>query len=137
MVLNYDITELQQIAEKLSEAFTHKIILFYGDMGAGKTTLIKALCKTWKVEDTPSSPTFSLINEYQLKDQVVYHFDFYRLETESEAWDIGVESYFESGNICLVEWPERVPSFLPNKYHRIEIRILNENTRSLTLTTVS
>ncbi len=137
MVLTYDISELQQIAEKLSEAFTHKIILFYGDMGAGKTTLIKALCKTWKVEDTPSSPTFSLINEYQLKDQVVYHFDFYRLETESEAWDIGVESYFESGNICLVEWPERVPSFLPNKYHRIEIRILNENTRSLTLTTVS
>ena len=92
----------------------NKTLLFYGQMGVGKTTLIKELCKSLGVLDNISSPTFSLVNEYQTaKNDKVYHFDFYRIEDEEEAYDIGIEDYFDSKNWCFVEWPENIVNLLP------------------------
>lgn len=106
--------------------------VFTGEMGAGKTTLIKAFCRALRVTDTLSSPTFSIVNEYRTaKDTPVYHFDFYRLKREQEAVDIGVEEYLYSGQYCFIEWHERIPSLLPEEY--IEIRILPEDVNHRTL----
>jgi tRNA threonylcarbamoyladenosine biosynthesis protein TsaE len=109
-----------------------KVWLFYGDMGAGKTTLIKAICVAWGVEDTVSSPTFALVNEYRTAEQQpLYHFDFYRINDEEEAWDIGTEDYFYSGHYCLVEWPERIEGLLPEKFIRIDVAVGMDNRRSI------
>ena len=100
------------------------IVLFYGEMGSGKTTLIKNICKLLQVNEEVSSPTFSLVNEYTSKqNETIYHFDFYRIETESEAFDMGYEEYFYSGNICLVEWPEKIHSLIPEKVIEVNIQI--------------
>ena len=91
----------------------YKIWIFEGEMGAGKTTLIKAICKNLGVMDEVSSPTFSIVNEYKtVEGKTVYHFDFYRVKSIEEVYDIGVEDYFYSGNICLVEWPEKIKEIL-------------------------
>lgn len=93
---------------------TQKVVLFFGHMGAGKTTFINTVCKTLKVVGETNSPTFSIVNEYQTeKDEVIYHFDFYRLKSEIEAYDLGYEDYLYSGNICLIEWPEKIANLLP------------------------
>jgi len=111
-----------------------KVWLFYGDMGVGKTTLIKAICNTWGVGDTVSSPTFALVNEYQnAEGQTFYHFDFYRINEEEEAWNIGTEDYFYSGNYCFVEWPERIESLLPEKYIRLDIKQEADQSRRIYL----
>lgn len=112
-----------------------RIIAFYGNLGAGKTTLIKALCQQLKVIDIVSSPTFSIINEYRSeKDEMIYHFDFYRLKTLQEAIDIGVEEYLESGCYCFMEWSDRIESLLPKNYIRIDIELEeNPNWRLLTI----
>lgn len=99
-----------------------KIWLLNGEMGAGKTTLSKAICAELGVIDNVSSPTFSIVNQYLTqKDKTVYHFDFYRLKNEQEAFQIGVEEYFYSGNLCLIEWASKIPSFLPPTYTEINI----------------
>jgi len=122
----------RQIIDLLSEEA--KVWLFYGEMGAGKTTIIKALCEAWGVADTVSSPTFSLVREYRSRElQTFYHFDFYRIEDEEEAWDIGIEDYFYSGNYCLVEWPERVKSLLPDAFVRIDVKVGQDNSRRVYL----
>ncbi|GAB5525684.1 MAG: tRNA (adenosine(37)-N6)-threonylcarbamoyltransferase complex ATPase subunit type 1 TsaE [Roseivirga sp.] len=109
--------------------------LFIGPMGAGKTTLIKAICGTLQVLDEVNSPTFSIVNEYlTAADETLYHFDFYRLENEEEAYNIGVEEYFYSGNICLIEWPERVEGLLPEKFLRIDITENTDQSRTIKLT---
>lgn len=109
-----------------------KVWLFYGDMGAGKTTLIKSICEAWGVEDNVSSPTFALVNEYRTAEQQpLYHFDFYRINDEEEAWDIGTEDYFYSGHHCLVEWPERIEGLLPEEFIRIDIAVGADNSRSI------
>jgi len=96
---------------------------FYGDIGAGKTTLIKALCEELGVRGGMSSPTFSIVNEYALPGgKSVYHFDFYRLKNEREALDLGAEEYFDSRNYCFIEWPERAPSIIPDKH--VEVKII-------------
>ncbi|MDD4848448.1 MAG: tRNA (adenosine(37)-N6)-threonylcarbamoyltransferase complex ATPase subunit type 1 TsaE [Bacteroidales bacterium] len=100
----------------------HRIIAFYGNLGAGKTTLIKALCHQLKVVDIVSSPTFAIINEYRTEtDEMVYHFDFYRLKKLQEAIDIGVDEYLDSGNYCFMEWSDRIEEMLPEQYVRIEL----------------
>ena len=100
----------------------YQIIAFRGDLGAGKTTLIKNMCNLLGVKDNVSSPTFSIVNEYESDDErKVFHFDFYRLESEEEAFDIGVEDYFYGGNLCLIEWPSKIENLLPEK--RLEIHI--------------
>ena len=130
--------ELPNIARKLLDhGNAYNVWLFYGEMGAGKTTLIKSICECLKVEDTVNSPTFSLVNEYQTCDsETIYHFDFYRLNNEEEALDIGVEDYFYSGNRCFIEWPTMIPSLLPENALKIEISVdLNNSTRIINLST--
>lgn len=110
------------------------VYAFYGEMGAGKTTFINALCKALGVEDdTTNSPSFSIINEYRSDTtaELIYHFDLYRLETLEEAFDIGVEDYFDSGALCLLEWPERVEDILPNDTVKVEIKINDDDSREL------
>lgn len=101
-------------------------------MGAGKTTLIKALCAYLGVTDEVSSPTFSLVNEYSSGNQPIYHFDFYRIVSEEELYDIGYEDYFFSGYLCLVEWPEKAPEIIPPHHIRVHISAENEQ-RSITV----
>jgi len=105
-------------------------------MGSGKTTLIKELCLQIGVISAMSSPTFSLINEYETNSgEVVYHFDFYRLEDEQEAFDYGYEDYFFSGNYCFIEWPEKIPNLIPDNYLLIEIE-MNLQIREMQVTSV-
>ena len=114
----------------LSFAEEEKVFIFEGEMGAGKTTFIKALCAELGVEDVVSSPTFSLVNEYARDTGVVYHFDFYRIRDIREAYDIGYEEYFYSGHICLIEWPERIEELLPEHYIKVEIKVLSPDRRA-------
>jgi len=112
----------------------HKIWLFKGDLGAGKTTLIQYLCDELKVVDSVSSPTFSIINEYQTgQGETIYHFDFYRIESEKEAENLGSEEYFYSGELCFVEWPEKIPNLIPEQYLEISINFIS-NKREFYLT---
>ena len=125
--------ELQNAAEQLV-AFgePEKIFLFYGDMGAGKTTLIKSLCECLGVKEPATSPTFSIVNEYQGGSSKIYHFDFYRLKNQSEALDLGYEEYFYSGSYCFIEWPEKVPDLWPDHYIRVDIQVISDVERLLT-----
>ncbi len=131
---NYSLNELSVVAQEIVENSQHKILLFNGNMGAGKTTLIKELCKVLGVKDVANSPTFSLVNEYETVNQeTVYHFDFYRIEKEEEAYDMGVEDYFYSNNWCLIEWPENVKNLLPLNATEIHIEILESGQRNIQL----
>ncbi len=127
--------ELPQIAnEVFSFANTIKIWLFVGELGAGKTTFIKELCKVLGVKDEVSSPTFSIINEYLADQTSVYHFDFYRLKNVDEAMDIGVVDYFYSGNYCFIEWPQKVEVILPDELLMIDIEGSEGENRDFKLT---
>lgn len=112
------------------------VFAFYGEMGAGKTTFINAVCAAMGVEDVTNSPSFSIVNEYRSETtaELIYHFDFYRLEDEREAEDIGVDDYFESGAVCLIEWPERIDNLLPDHTVRVDITPADDNSRTITLT---
>ena len=122
--------ELNQVAkELLAFAEGQKFFIFEGDMAAGKTTFIKSLCEVLGVEDVVSSPTFSIVNEYESNDGPIYHFDFYRLKNQQEAYDIGYEEYFYSGNYCLVEWPSKVEELLPEEYIKVEITVTGNEQR--------
>ncbi|WP_158990692.1 tRNA (adenosine(37)-N6)-threonylcarbamoyltransferase complex ATPase subunit type 1 TsaE [Mucilaginibacter sp. L196] len=120
-------------ASILSFASNNRVFLFYGDMGAGKTTLIKSLCKSLGVTDNISSPTFAIVNEYRAANNTIYHFDFYRLKTEIEAMDMGFEEYLYSGNYCFIEWPEKVPELLPENYISINIQVVADGARYITV----
>ena len=116
--------QLVQLADELiASEVNSSVWAFYGQMGAGKTTFIRTICERLNVIENVSSPTFSLVNEYLSKklNEPVYHFDFYRIENEREAVDIGCEEYFESGNLCLVEWPEKILNLLPHPQLKISI----------------
>ena len=131
---NYNEEELQEVARKLISNYGHiKVWCFHAEMGAGKTTLSKYICKDLGVDDEMSSPTFSIVNEYlTAKGEDIYHFDFYRLKDIEEALDIGVEDYLFSGNLCLLEWPDIIEPLLPDEYLQISIKLVGDNTRSLT-----
>ena len=124
------ISELNEISQSIINRIGDKdIICFYGEMGVGKTTLIKALCEKLGVKDNVSSPTFSIVNEYvSLDGESIFHFDFYRMEKEEEAFDMGYEDYFYNGELCLIEWPEKVKSIIPEDIMRIDI-IKNKDQR--------
>ncbi len=115
--------ELPAAAKKMLKSFgDEKVILFYGEMGAGKTTLIKALCEELGVKDVVTSPTYSIVNQYKTASgQKVYHFDFYRINSVDEAYDMGYEDYFYSKSYCLVEWPEKIEELLPLTYEKVTI----------------
>lgn len=110
----------------------NRIFSFYGDMGAGKTTFIAEVCKCLGVKEHYGSPTFSIINEYaDSNGEPIYHFDFYRIENPAEALEIGVEEYFYSGNLCFVEWPERIGNILPDECREVRIGINADGTRDI------
>jgi len=108
-----------------------RIFLFYGDMGAGKTTLIKALCECLGTNEPVTSPTFSIVNEYAGAGDKIYHFDFYRLKNQTEALDMGYEEYFYSGAYCFIEWPEKIPGLLPEHFIKIRIEVQGNNSRRI------
>lgn len=115
--------DLEELAKNLlREAGANRVIIFNGEMGSGKTTFIKAIGHVLGVKDGMSSPTFPIVNEYANEaGEKIYHFDFYRLKNELEAYDIGIEEYFDSGSYCLVEWPDKIPGLLPEKYIEVSI----------------
>jgi len=126
-----DLNDLKSIAQQIiSFAQDSKIWLFNGEMGAGKTTLIKKIGEELMILDTVSSPTFSIVNEYLSQDETTYyHFDFYRLENEIEALDIGVEEYFYSDNVCFLEWASKIEKLLPEQYLEIAITACENGER--------
>lgn len=130
----FSLDQLEEVTQKIIAQNPKKVILFHGEMGVGKTTLIKQLCRTLGVTGATSSPTFSLVNEYQTIDnQIVYHFDFYRLNHEVEALDMGVDDYLYSGNWCFIEWAEKIPNLIPDVHSEITITLLPDGKRSLEL----
>lgn len=130
-----DLGDLVRVAKEIIKfAGNNRIWLFEGEMGAGKTTLIRSICREFGIEDNISSPTFALVNEYRNdKDEVFYHFDFYRIKNETEALDIGCDDYFYSGDFCFIEWPSKIPSLIPAGHLLIEIREGKENSRIIEL----
>ncbi|UPQ79006.1 tRNA (adenosine(37)-N6)-threonylcarbamoyltransferase complex ATPase subunit type 1 TsaE [Flavobacterium azooxidireducens] len=133
MQYQFNLSEIEAIAQKIIHSNPEKVILFNGQMGAGKTTFIKALSKVLGVENPTSSPTFSLVNEYEAQDGLVYHFDMYRLKNEMEALDFGIEDYLYSGHWCFIEWAEKIPNLIPDKHNVITIEILENGYRKLIL----
>ena len=131
---NFSLEDLASIAAEIISSVKNKTLLFYGEMGVGKTTFIKEICQQLGILDNISSPTFSLVNEYQTsKKEKVYHFDFYRIEEEEEALDIGIEEYFDSDAWCLVEWPENIENLLPLDAAQIHLSILDDEQRNIQL----
>lgn len=112
----------------------HQVVTFQGEMGVGKTTLIKKLCFRLGVKDAMSSPTFSIVNEYRdAQDNAIYHFDFFRIKSLREAIDIGADEYFYSGNLCFIEWPEMINELLPENHLQINIKLVENNARELSI----
>jgi len=128
-IVSRSLDDLPQAAQQLLDFIAdEKVVAFFGPMGSGKTTFIKSVCLLMGIDETVSSPTFSLVNEYRnKKGEPVYHFDFYRIKNEREALDIGCEEYFYSGHICLVEWPEKILNLLPKEIVRVTMNVENEN----------
>src|ERR1700748_3602594 len=120
-------------SEIISFVSQNRVLLFYGDMGAGKTTLIRTLCQQLGTADNVASPTFSIVNEYKLSKGSIFHFDFYRLKAQTEALDMGFEEYLYSGNYCFIEWPEKIPDLLPLHYISIKISVESNNDRQITV----
>ena len=128
----YSLQEIPNIAKEIISSAKHKILLFYGEMGTGKTTLIKEIVKQLGVDDIANSPTFSIVNEYlSRKGETIYHFDFYRIEDEEEVYDIGIEEYFYNNAWCFIEWPGKVENLLPLDAVSIYITINNNGTRNI------
>ena len=126
---------MQSAAQKIiSFSEGYRIWIFNGEMGAGKTTLVKAICDELRVLDNVSSPTFSIVNEYLTEDsRTLYHFDFYRINTETEAIDIGVDDYFFSNDLCMIEWPSKIERLIPEKHMEINISVGEQEERSIEL----
>jgi tRNA threonylcarbamoyladenosine biosynthesis protein TsaE len=129
---DYDLTDIPTIAAQIIATVTEKTLLFYGEMGVGKTTLIKEICSQLGVSDNISSPTFSLVNEYQtIRNEQVYHFDFYRITDETEALDIGIDDYFYNNDWCLIEWPQNIKNLLPLNAIEIHISMAADGKRNI------
>ena len=135
--MNITITDTELSLQQAAKSFVEnmkdrKIFAFYGKMGAGKTTFIKAICEQMGVRDVVTSPTFAIVNEYtDGRDNSLYHFDFYRIEKLEEVYDMGYEDYFYSGNVCFLEWPELIEEILPNDTVRVTISEQADGTRTV------
>jgi len=132
MKLTYGLQDIPNVAAKILQQITSKNILFHGDMGMGKTTLIKEIIKQLGVTDTVSSPTYSIVNEYKtVNDDLVYHFDFYRINSDEEAMDFGIEEYFYDKAWCLMEWPNKVENLLPLGAAQVFITGVDDTQRTI------
>ena len=133
MEINYQLNEIDEVAQKVLGAVSSKIIVLNGGMGVGKTTFVKALVKALGSNDIVSSPTFSIVNEYELNDDLMYHFDMYRIKDENEALQFGIEDYLSTEHWILIEWPEKIPNLLPKNIIEIDLRLNKDNSRTLKL----
>ena len=133
MEVIFTLKQIQDAAYKLlADTASYKVFAFQGEMGAGKTTFIHALCEVMGVQDVVTSPTFSIVNQYKTKDeQTVYHIDLYRLKNEEEAIQAGVEDCLYSGNTCFVEWPDKALGIFPDNTLHVSITAIDRNTRKL------
>lgn len=132
MEITFSLEEIDKTAQQVVASGIKNTVLFHAGMGVGKTTLIKAIVKQLDVKDMASSPTFSLVNEYEADNgDIIYHFDLYRLNNEGEAYDMGLDEYFYSGNLCLIEWPEKTPNLIPLEHTTITIKQLQDGRRQL------
>ena len=133
MEIRFKEEDIRQAAQQFVEAMgENTVFAFYGKMGAGKTTFIKALCEELGVDDTVTSPTFAIVNEYEAaQGRPIYHFDFYRIKKVSEAYDMGCEEYFYSGHPCFIEWPELIEEVLPEETVNVTIEALPDGERRL------
>lgn len=120
---SYSLSEINNIAEKLL-SINKKIILFYGDIGAGKTTLIKEICKQLKSKSAFSSPTYQIVNEYSFPSGLIYHFDLYRIKSKMELVDLGFDDYLFTNNYCFIEWPELAEEFITENYIKIKLNVV-------------
>ena len=135
-----DIAQIREAAQQFVEQIGDRsVFAFYGKMGAGKTTFIKAVCEELGVDDVITSPTFAIVNEYSLTSHLspltskIYHFDFYRIKKLEEVYDMGFEDYFYSGNLCFIEWPELIEEVLPEDAVRVTIEALTDGSRKITI----
>ena len=127
-----DLEHIREAAKQFIDAMGDQhVFAFYGHMGAGKTTFIKAVCEELGVEDVITSPTFAIINEYSGKDDTIYHFDFYRIKKLEEVYDMGYEDYFYSGALCFIEWPELIEEVLPEDAVKVQIIEKEDGTRAV------
>jgi len=135
MKIQFSLEQIDEAAKTVIASNPNKVILFNGEMGVGKTTFIKSICKALGVQQSTSSPTFSLVNEYETeKGDLIYHFDVYRLKNEMEAFDMGMEEYLYSGAWNFIEWAEKIPSLIPEKYAVIDLTKISNGNRELVLT---
>ena len=137
-MISIKIKDIDHIREAAREFIEHigdrRVFAFYGKMGAGKTTFVKAICEELGVDDVITSPTFAIINEYSIdKVQSIYHFDFYRIKKLEEVYDMGYEDYFYSGALCFIEWPELIEDILPDDAVRVSISEQDDGSRMITL----
>jgi tRNA threonylcarbamoyladenosine biosynthesis protein TsaE len=134
MKITFSLEEINLVAQKILANNPKKVILFNGDMGVGKTTLIKSLVECLGVKNATSSPTYSIVNEYEGSDnKLVYHFDVYRIKSETEALDMGIDEYLYSGNWCFIEWAEKIPNLIPVEHSIIDIELFADGKRLLNL----
>mgnify|MGYP003326826476 FL=1 len=133
MEIIYNLEEITKAAKFILDNAAYKVILFKGEMGGGKTTLIRALTKAIGSDDLVSSPTFSIVNEYHFDRGSIFHFDMYRIDNENEIINIGFDEYLEFGSWVFIEWPEKIPNLLPEKFSKLHINIIDNNNRKLTL----
>lgn len=131
MVYTFKAKDLKIIGKYLIEDLSTKVVRIDGPIGAGKTTLISSICKSLGVEEPISSPTFSLVNTYKSRDGIIYHFDFYRIQNAHEALDIGLEEYLESGNLCFMEWAEKITPHLPLNYDHYKLEVIDKEHRKI------
>ena len=131
--IDYQIEDIEAVAKQILDHVSSKIVLFYGEIGAGKTTLIKSLVKLLGSDEDVSSPTFSIVNDYRGKNSSIYHFDLYRIKDEEEALNFGFEDYLNTSNWVFIEWPQNVLNLMPEDINTIEISHKNETSRTLKL----
>lgn len=131
--MEYVINTINDVAKSVIASVTSKTILVYGEMGSGKTTLIKSLVKQLGCQDEVSSPTYSIVNEYEIKNDKIYHFDLYRVKDLEEAYNFGIEDYIFSNHWVIIEWPQVIERIIPDGFNSIHLKISNRNSRIITL----
>ncbi len=134
MIINYTLDDVEAVAKQILDLSASKIILFEGEMGVGKTTLIKTLVKLLGSDDMVSSPTFSLVNQYIGKDHDIYHFDLYRVNDEEELYNFGIETYIYSDSFVFVEWPDLLKPLLQDSFTIVKIELSENTARELSVT---